>query len=387
MIGYIRDPKTWNAVQMVTVTSYELPLETAQGETGKVTIAGSLDSDYTRYIISIDGFDYVFKITGQSTGSENQTTITIEDLVSIMEHFTAMRSGDDSGNYNGELDAFYTYTRFDGLPRPVAVNSRYTPDFIYIDPQNIDAVSGALSDRNIPRSEYVTKINDYLSYIDSDALLRSIRQRGIQVTLQRKNVHVPTTSGDIQDLTDYDAIVATLADVGNDVLVVYFEDGHNQLISESYNDSICSCVRAYSDVSGAYSEYFLLEDGTISDDWSALTGNQAKGYTTITVYKSSEMSAYDCAVEIFAQNEHSHKIEFASDRVMHIGQPVKLILKRGILDSVISKVTAKSGDTRYHYTCGELPVTASERITSDKWEYSRRLPLNPRKGQLCIVEE
>lgn len=383
MTGYIRNPYTWKAVKVVNITAYQLPIETSQGETGTVTITGQIDSDYSRYVLTTEQFDHAFKITGQSTGDALQTTLTVEDCIGQLEHYAQMCSGDDSGNYGGELVFLIGRTRIDGKDRPVELNSRFAPPFIYIYRSELDAVATALSERNILRSDYVTKINDTWGYIDFDVMLRAIRRYGFSFSLKRENVHVDTTSGDISDLRDYDTLVIRIADVGNDVVVVPFEDGHSEVLSESYNDDVCSCVRCFDQNAGRY-EYFLGDDGIVYYDDFAM---QAKGYTSIATFNSTEATAEDTATAIFANNSHSHKIEFASDKQMHIGQPVRLMLKKGILDTTISKVMLNSGDERYRYTCGELPVTASERIRADNWEYCRRLPSNPRKGALYIIPD
>ena len=50
-----------------------------------------------------------------------------------------------------------------------------------------------------------------------------------------------------------------------------------------------------------------------------------------------------------------------------------------------AKVTIKSGDDRYYYTCGELPQTAAQHIKANSWSYGKRLPHNPYVGQLAFV--
>ena len=78
-------------------------------------------------------------------------------------------------------------------------------------------------------------------------------------------------------------------------------------------------------------------------------------------------------------------VEFASDKVFHLNQPVRLMLERGILNTAISKVTIKSKDDRYYYTCGDLPQTAAQHIKANSWSYGSRLPHNPYAGQLAFI--
>lgn len=393
MIGYIRDPRTWSAVKTVTVTSYELPLETAQGETGKVTILGQLDADYSGYVLSIEDMGYVFKIKEQQSGSTTETTLSVSDSVSLLEN-SVLTTGQTTtvitddflrriGGISGTEPEFQTYTK--GILNDSIRNHHYNARAIYtrsdFAPNEFMFMPGDgipyytyLAGLNIPISDFeFTEIQNQgrsFKFFDAEKTLRKLREYGVHYEAgafsEEYNGHV------IQGIGFKIVCNETTSNIP-------FNDGHSELISESYNDDICNRVIIISET---------------SYDWQDFPGKclsifttDGAGYTVTEEYDDSFGSAELQADAIFAKNTHSHKIEFASDKELHIGQAVRLMLSRGILDTAISKVMLKSGDNRYYYTCGELPVTATERIKADGWSYGKRLPSNPRKGQLFILED
>lgn len=395
MIGYIRDPRTWEEVKTVTVTAYELPLETAQGETGRAVIIGQLDADYSRYIFSVDGFEHVFKISGQQSGDRLQTTITLADSIGLLEGMRVLRY---DGGHDIMLpgDICRLSRSWDGMgvfgepspnlpspdtpiPKQTYLNS--APARVFVTAETIGSIEAAITARSIPLENCIEKVNDSQYFVIPEQLLRALRQYGFSVNISKGMAGtVETLLVDITDATRAAQIIPT-------------GDGHTEALSESYTEDICSAVyvavngRALTD--GEHVRY-LAADGTISTS----SADQVSGYAS-TAYVENPSGNYQellaqidaAAAEVFAQNTKSHKIEFASDKELHIGQPVRLMLSRGVLDTVVSKVTIKSGDTRYQYTCGELPVTAAEMIRADNITYASRMPNHPRKGQLFILPD
>lgn len=179
---------------------------------------------------------------------------------------------------------------------------------------------------------------------------------------------------------------------------IVFGDGHSEIISQKYDDTnIVSFITlfAFRRVSSSggilYDEfkrikYFLTEDMNITDDESLQCQGQS-AEISLEGLKTTDITweqGLEYVQDEFLKNEWKHKVEFASDKIYRLGQPVRLVLDRGILDTTISSVYKKSSDNRYIYTCGDLPLTASEQIKDNSWSYGRRLPLNPIKGQLAF---
>lgn len=370
MIGYIRDPRNWASVKTVTITSYELPVETAQGETGKATILGQLDADYSRYMISFENDERIYKITGAQTGGILETVLTIGDWMAAFEGELAAVSNNYIGEEINSLFLFGTSALTASFCSSITAKSNFTPTAIRGNSASA-AVRSFIDSLHIPAAEaqplFETSTQKLYRY---DDVLRVIRNYGVTVT------------AGVRTVSNASALVFEFGIGDNSVVVVPFNDGHSELISESYKDDKCTCVIL---VHADYPQSAYYLDG--SNNISTSRGAQSAGYTITALYDSEYGSQVNQAAAIFASNTSSHKVEFASDKTLHIGQPVKLMTSRGILDTSISKVVKKSGDDRFYYTCGELPVTASERIKDDSWDYGTRLPANPRKGQIFIMED
>lgn len=363
MIGYIRDPRTWSAVKTVTVTSYELPLETAQGETGKVTLLGQLDADYSQYALSVEGVDSMFKITGQQTGTTEETTLTLQDFIGLLEGNRRFAPSETVVNYNflvkGGTSIFclglFAYSAIVNNITKFPTHGGLKPSYFCFELSSSDA--NKIQNKQIQTDSF-TKIGNVYS---QEEVLRAIRNNGFSVSFKDRKF-------------GNESFKTFVVGGSLDEQPIAFDDGHSFLISESYKDDVCSTV------------YVSVENPNYQHPFDVFTISTGEHGTTDMVERDAENyeTAQAQAEEIFNQNTHSHKIEFASDKELHIGQPVRLMLSRGVLDTAISKVMLKSGDDRFYYTCGELPVTATERIKADGWTYGSRLPSNPRKGQLFI---
>lgn len=164
---------------------------------------------------------------------------------------------------------------------------------------------------------------------------------------------------------------------------IYFKDGHSFIVSESYNADVISAVCLQDGNSHQY-KYFLNSALEVVND----STQQIQGRIE---YKISDTnlpnwdSGKTKANEMFEDNKWEHKVEFKSDKVYHVGQAIRLFLERATLDTAIDKVWLESGDNLYHYSCGDLPTTASEKIKANGWTYAKRLPANPYVGQLVFM--
>lgn len=385
MIGYIRQPLTGEIVQSVNITSYNLPIETFQGETGTINIVGDLNGDYSRFILYIPDLNKCFKITSDKSGNGTETRINVSDDISLVEgsSFIEISSG----------ETWFRNLRFcyiPGIDYSSPNSSNYVPDYIYLNSEwnyidrsneEYNRIIRWFRNVQIPvddfdREDVSTGSTKYYLY-STDNVLRVLRSYGAEISFGYNEEWIDSTT---EESIFIPVLLLTFGELGFDsVIPVFFNDGHSELISESYNNDICSCVCLATGNSNK-TNYYLKSDLTVSTDKT----EQIPGYTTFKFIRNGTQAD---AEEIFLDNTYSHKIEFASDKKFRLGQPVKLVLKSGILDTSISKVMLKSGDDRFHYVCGELPVTASDKIKSEEWTYCKRLPNNPRKGQLFLVPE
>lgn len=108
-------------------------------------------------------------------------------------------------------------------------------------------------------------------------------------------------------------------------------------------------------------DFYLLKDGTIVT--SPTVANRALG-KWVYVAAEDDATAGDTARRTFANNGASHRIEFFSTEEFDVHDTVQMHL-RGYeeYDSYeITCVRISSADSRYHYTCGTLPLTLTEKV-------------------------
>ena len=108
-------------------------------------------------------------------------------------------------------------------------------------------------------------------------------------------------------------------------------------------------------------DFYLLKDGTIVTLSTAVNRTLGKW---VYVAAEDDATAGDTARRVFANNSASHRIEFYSTEEFDVHDTVRMHL-RGYeeYDSYeITCVRISSADSRYHYTCGTLPLTLTEKV-------------------------
>ncbi len=173
---------------------------------------------------------------------------------------------------------------------------------------------------------------------------------------------------DIRFIYGKNHIEVQIAPHSAQVTNIVMDDGHYQLLSETYSRETVAKVTvrqketvnevvSYRDVT-----YYLSASGAVS---TSVPANRAQGKweTIITRYGSDD--PLEKAKELFDKNVKSHKIEFWSDQEMENYTPVRIRFKRGLLfDTRITKIKKTSTDRRVLYTCGNLPTTLTEIVNN-----------------------
>ena len=168
---------------------------------------------------------------------------------------------------------------------------------------------------------------------------------------------------------------------------IFDKDGHSDIISADFSNNVCSYVWVVTTVQTAQYIYANIDGIAVNlIETYPMPEPSRLGFTSIIQDKTvrTEAAAKALAQAEIDKNTFNHKIVFESDKELHIGQPVCVCLDRGNYHSVISSVVKKSNTDRLQYTCGDLPVTASDLIRDNAWSYNG-IPKNPRKGQLIFV--
>lgn len=109
-------------------------------------------------------------------------------------------------------------------------------------------------------------------------------------------------------------------------------------------------------------DWYLSTDGQISN---APPLNRADG-TWEVLAVSGKTDAAQKVRERFAKNTRSHKVEFFDARRFAVLDKITLRLNGSVQHSQITYVGVVPGEHRYFYRCGNLAVTASEKIQGGK---------------------
>ena len=480
MIGYIKDPYTWTTEEQVEIISYELPVESANAETGTAIIT-EVSGDHKRHIFCIDGVpDRFWVITGAESRSNGLTTLTLEDDSAIFDGdilSTPMSIPDVQIMMNDVIGYYLTYAgSLTYVPqlmgdknqplrvRGYSINGESLGDDMWMTAYNAYGYSlrekweAALAD--LVWTDFAELLKEGGSYykIDRRSAINTARAIGCRLRFKvgpttdmycghsiRSDESAILYNGHVYRVTyagGYDYVTAVLDDTmtpdftattlfsesggvltfkytGKNIKVikarhyleqpsfeygsayadlfvcgdkldystpepVFFDDGHTFLKSESYNETnFVSRAVFFSTTNPSQKKtYYLNSSGTVSHELS----DQVKGteYTTVLGSALTDAICEPLAQEIFDKNTVSHRIEFESDKELHLGQPVKLMLKRGTLDTTISCVKIKSGNNRFYYTCGEMVTSVSDRLRVYNWKYGSRTPKTGTKGSLFI---
>ena len=152
-------------------------------------------------------------------------------------------------------------------------------------------------------------------------------------------------------------------------------DGHTQLIKADYSHTALAKITAWhvvdtgtQDLDGnaiydaLETNWYLAQDGSVSS--TPPQSRASGGWGTIVV--NGEDDPETKATEEFGKNEESHKVELYSDVEMHIGDTARIKLNGEILESTVMGIYRKSGDIRTRYRLGDMITTLSERLERSK---------------------
>lgn len=155
---------------------------------------------------------------------------------------------------------------------------------------------------------------------------------------------------------------------------IVFDDGHSQLSAATFGSTGVAKVTVIQDVkTGEKAEddtditerirrhFYMDSDGSITQDMPSIRA--AGRWETITVGESDDLPTIEEKVlQLFAQNKTNHKIEFYSDRDLPVMSECRLLVYGIRLDSHVTYKRKAHNDNRYFYRCGELAVTATEKL-------------------------
>lgn len=107
-------------------------------------------------------------------------------------------------------------------------------------------------------------------------------------------------------------------------------------------------------------DYYLSKDGSISTSPPV----QLADGEWVVIDASSDESPYYVAADAFSQNSDNHKIEFYSDKYFDYYQPIRMRIRSGVFETIVTSRTVSSSDSRYYYKCGRLLTRLTEKVNA-----------------------
>lgn len=331
---FVKAFSTYRTIKHATVISNSLVLDSLDAETSTVTVVGTgiSRSDTGNWLI-VDGS--VFRISNVRP----QTDRTLLSLTAPLEAFQ----------------------------RPLELEEQ-------IAGQTIGGFVAAMLREHWIQCDDPVYAMSYLTVSNSDT-----------------NSYIPPEldSGGVFNLPDYCRLMRKsyrmcvhFSDAGNNLVCtisrplvaarqVSFEDGRSQLKSVNYSSFGMAKLTVLQDIDTGEKDtngdaitvrersvWYLSESGSVSQ---AIPARRASGeWGSITINGKDDPQAK--AVETFAKNKASHKLEFWSELDLSVQDDCTFMVYGELLQSYISYKRKSSEDRRYHYKSGELAVTATEKL-------------------------
>lgn len=317
MVCYFKSIETFITIGQAQVTDFSVPIASANGNTGKITVVGELTQTYTRQWLILNGRLYYVTEVEPRNG---MTEITVGDALTAFGRTLVYT--EPSTNILGEWIKELAETEYAEL-----ADTAY--DMPYLTATNSDTTEFA---HVAPKDNLFTL----------ESVMRNAQSRGIDISFSFTRT----------------ALALTISPGDTTERVLVDGDGHTQLVSETYSKTAIAKVTVISTL-GYPHDYYLDVAGNIS---TTVPLNRAEG-EWITV-KQGEENLLDTATAAFAQNVASHKIELYSDAELPLYSSVVVRLKDKAYKTTVTYVGAFSNDNRFLYRCGELATTLTEKIES-----------------------
>lgn len=317
MVCFFKSIDTFETIGQAIVSEYAVPLASANGSTGSVTVPGELTQDYTRqWLVLGDRLLYITAVTPM----DNMTTITVGDALTAFNRTIAYV--EPTTYYLGEYIKSLAESEYINQSDPFF-------DMPYLTATNSDTTEFA----HITPKDFITSL---------ESVARSAQARGVSIVFS----------------FDADSVTMSISTANATAQAVVMGDGHSQLVSEEYNREQISKVTVVS-VLGYPHDYYLTLTGEIVTEAPV---NRPPG-EWITVTQGAD-NLLDTAKEAFATSVNSHKIVFFSTLELALFQPLLMRLNGKLYETSITYVGIQSSDRRYLYECGDAATTLTDKVAA-----------------------
>ena len=330
MIAFIKSVRTYQTLLAAEVVSYDLPIATTGGDSGRMFLRGTDAAGNEGNWLAVDSRIWLIKSISISAGL---AALTLSPPISAFD-----RPLFYSGTYaSTELFVFSQLNK----EFKNCTDSFYAMPYLDLnyDTSTPFAAPTLNNEQMFSLTSYLQQINSV--FFDSDG---SVAQFGV-----------------VCDFTDAGSTLRIdIRKIGSRTRHAFFDNNRFALISQAHDDSLAAKVTILA-ADGTTTDCYLMSWGGVSTAPQADLRVRGKW---LYAQEVEDETAINTARKIFASNRGDHKVEFYSTEEFALHEIVMMRLE-GYAEPQSYEITCiriSSSDERYRYTCGDMPTTLTDNV-------------------------
>lgn len=330
MLAQIRSMINYEALCAAEVISYDLPIATSADDSGSIVLRGTAAAGNEGHWLLFKNYIWLIE---RATIADGTTELTLRPPVNAFSRSIALPN-----------NSFTTAENFISS----CINKEFknnSDDYFKMPYLELNVSTGTPYTVPTLDNNLMFNLADYIRLRDAVFFDES----GDVEKFGAACIFIP--SGD--------TLTVGIQPISSEQHTAFFDNNRFWLEEQAHDYDRVSKVTVLGEDSSQ--DFYLLKDGTIVTLSTA--ANRALG-KWVYVAAEDDATAGGTARRVFANNSASHRIEFSSTEEFDVHDTVRMHL-RGYeeYDSYeITCVRISSADSRYHYTCGTLPLTLTEKV-------------------------
>lgn len=330
MLAQIRSMINYEALCAAEVISYDLPIATSADDSGSIVLRGTAAAGNEGHWLLFKNYIWLIE---QATIADGTTELTLRPPVNAFSRSIALPN-----------NSFTTAENFISF----CINKEFknnSDDYFKMPYLELNVSTGTPYTVPTLDNNLMFNLADYIRLRDAVFFDES----GDVEKFGAACIFIP--SGD--------TLTVGIQPISSEQHTAFFDNNRFWLKEQAHDYDRVSKVTVLGEDSSQ--DFYLLKDGTIVTLSTAANRTLGKW---VYVAAEDDATAGDTARRVFANNSASHRIEFYSTEEFDVHDTVRMHL-RGYeeYDSYeITCVRISSADSRYHYTCGTLPLTLTEKV-------------------------
>lgn len=330
MLAQIRSMINYEALCAAEVISYDLPIATSADDSGSIVLRGTAAAGNEGHWLLFKNYIWLIE---KATIADGTTELTLRPPVNAFSRSIALPN-----------NSFTTAENFISS----CINKEFknnSDDYFKMPYLELNVSTGTPYTVPTLDNNLMFNLADYIRLRDAVFFDES----GDVEKFGAACIFIP--SGD--------TLTVGIQPISSEQHTAFFDNNRFWLKEQAHDYDRVSKVTVLGEDSSQ--DFYLLKDGTIVTLSTAANRTLGKW---VYVAAEDDATAGDTARRVFANNSASHRIEFYSTEEFDVHDTVRMHL-RGYeeYDSYeITCVRISSADSRYHYTCGTLPLTLTEKV-------------------------